>query len=487
MADPLPVSIGKGSNAARHGQGGLARFVNAYIEEMGEQGKTGFSAFAINGNEPFATLANGSGVRAMLPVDVRLLTVAGRLLFSVSAGGIVTIVGGIPSDGMVTMAANRRTPNRQTVIVCDGLWFIEEGGTLTQGSDPDLPPPVCVVESDGYLIFLIADGRWFIAGPNDAGNVDPLDFAEAESSADANVMAAVRGRTLIIFGEKSAEFWDPNGSGDFPYSRTAAKSFGCYTAGSVANLLVTRGGAVRDTVIFAGTDKSGAYAGIMMLEGYDPVIISTPEVDRLIRDEPDKASIRCMAWVEDAHPFYAISGTSFTKVWDGKTGDRASDGWHDRESMGASRWYASAVAQFADMTIFGHRTANTLHRSLPTLLSEGGNRIVWRIQPPPIHAYPKNFKIDEVQIDMITGVGLNTGIEDDDNPELVIDYSKDGGLSWAAERRASLGGMAQRKTRVKERSFGRFDHNGVTFRLTCSANVVKGLQQMTLRTTPLRT
>lgn len=482
MGEPTPVSIGRGSNKARYGQGGLASFVNAYVEDLGETGKTGFSAFAINGWEDFATLTSGTGSRAMLAVDTQLLVVAGVLLFSVSSGGIVTTIGGVPSSGLVTMAHNRKTPNKQVAVVCDGLWYIFEGGTITQGSDTDLPPPIAVAESDGYFIFLIQDGRWFIAGPNEGGSIDPVDFVEAESSSDNNVMVVVRGRTIIILGEKSAEFWDPNGSSDFPYSRTAAINVGCYAAGSVANLLVTKGGSARDTVIFAATDKTGAYAGIVAMEGYQPEVISTPEVDRLIRDEPDKTSIRCMAWVEDAHSFYAISGTSFTKVWDGKTGE-----WHDRKSHDSERWNGHTVAQFAGMTIFGHVTANTLHRSLPTLYAEGTDPILYRIQPPSIHMYPKQFKIEEVHFDFITGVGLNSGNDDDDNPEVIIDYSKDGGDSWAAARRASIGAQAQRKVRVKERFLGRFDHNGVTFRLTCSANVIKGLQQMAIKATPLRT
>lgn len=483
MSEPIPVAFGRGSNRARHGQGGIARFVNAYVEDMGEEGKTSFSAFAINGWQLFATLSGGGALRRMAVVDNTLLAVAGRTLFSVNAAGTnVTAVGGIFADGMVTMAHNRKTPFKQVVIVSDGLWWLYEGGGLTQGSDADLPAPIYVVEIDGYFVFIIADGRFFIAGPNEGSEIDPLDFAEAEASSDGNVAAAVRGRTLIIMGERSTQFWDPNGSEDFPFSPTTSIDVGCYAAGSVANLLVTRGDAVVDTVIYAATDKHGSYCGIVALDGYTASIISTPEVDRLIRDEVSKANLMAMAWTEDARPFYAISGTDFTVTWDGKSKE-----WHHRKSPGSNRWNASCVAQLADQVLFGHRTESEIFKSLPTVFTEDGQPIVWQIQPPPIHIWPKSFKIDELQLDMITGVGLNSGNDDDDDPELVIDYSKDGGDSWAVQRRASLGQQAQRKTRVKERWFGRFDHNGVTFRFRCSAAVVKGLQQMALRTTALRT
>jgi hypothetical protein len=482
MGDSVPISMGRGSNKARFGQGGATQFVNAYVEDMGEAGKTSFSAYAINGWNAFASLPNGNGVRRMLGVDDVLLAVANRLLFSTNAfGTAVTTIGGIPSDGFVTMAHNRKTPNKQVAIVCDGLWFIYEGGTLTQGSDTDLPPPIFVVESDGYFFFLIQDGRWFLAGPNEGLSIDPLDFAEAEASSDKNVAAAVRGRTFIPFGEKSAEFWDPNGDPIFPYSRTTAIDVGCYAAGTVANLLVTKGGTARDMVIFAGTNKEGAYAGIMALDGYQPTVISSPEVDRLVRDEPNKAALRCLAWTEDAHSYYTLSGTSFSTTWDGKTGE-----WHDRRSISSPRWNAGCVVQFGGMTLFGHQTSNTIANSLPDVFDENGSPIVWQIQPPPIHMYPKWFKVNTVYVDMITGVGLNSGNDDDDQPELVFDYSKDGGVSWAVARRIPLGGMNERYRRVKIRSLGRFDHNGVTLRFRCSAKVVKGLQQLAIDATPLK-
>jgi hypothetical protein len=60
----------------------------------------------------------------------------------------------------------------------------------------------------------------------------------------------------------------------------------------------------------------------------------------------------------------------------------------------------------------------------------------------------------------------------------MLDYTRDGGVSWGAQRTPSLGAAAQRHVRVKERGYGRFDENGVAFRISNSASVVKGLQGM---------
>lgn len=482
MGDPIPVSKGKGSNAARYAQAGQARHVNCYTEETGEEGKTVDIIVAINGWELVATLTNGAGLRKMLVVDSQLLAISGRLLFSTNIGfSPITTVGGIPSDGPVTMVHNRKTPNKQVAIVCDGLYFFYEAGTLTPGADPDLPPPIAVTEVDGYFVFIIEDGRWYLAGPN-TSDIDALDLAEAEASADSNVTAVVRGRTLIILGEKSAEFWDPNGSGDFPFSRTTAIDVGCYAAKTVDKLLVvSKNAPAVETVMFCGTDHNGAYSGVMALNGYTAAKISTPEVDRLVRDEPDKSSLEAMAFIEDGIPRYVLSGSSFTKAYNAAKGE-----WFDLKSNGEDRWNASCYAQFGSLVLFGHRSLNKIYKSLPTALDEAGEPIICVIQPPPIGMWPQSMIVDQLWADFITGVGRNIGDDDTDDPELIVDYSKDGGENFAVQRRVKLGQQGQKQTRIKLRTMGKFDHNGLTLRFTVSADVIKGLQQLAIDARPVR-
>lgn len=483
MGQPIPISLAKGSGAGRYPQLGIAKLTNAYIEQMGEMGKVPFSIIAMNGLLEWGQLpAADGGVRAMLALDTELLTVAGRQFYrSNASGGAAQLVGGIPVDGTVTMAANRASP-RDVAIVVDGLYFLyEEGGSVAAGADPDLPPPIAVTEISGYFVFAIADGRFFIAGP-DAVGVDGLDFASAESNADRNVMVATRGRELVIFGAASAEFWTESGAADFPFSRVQVIDIGCYAAESVANVLVLREGvAANDTLIWAASDHKGAYAAIVMLDGYAAGPVSNHEIDRLIRDEPNPSDIRAYSWVEDGHSFYAISGTSFTKVLD--TGTMT---WHDRKSFGRSRWRPAEHATFSRMNIFGDLETNQLYRSIPELYEEDGDRIRCEVIIPAIHMFPKRFKVGAIYVDALTGVGLNTD-DDDADPKLMLAVSRDAGASWGPERMCSLGRLAQRQVRIKERTFGNFDHNGMTLRLACTAKVAKAIQGVAIEADPLAT
>lgn len=474
MGEIAPISFGTGSRKTRYGLEGAAEFVNAYIEDLGDGTKTGFSAYAINGSEIFATLGadDTQEIRAMLDFDSELLAIVGRNLYSQPlSGASPTLVGGLGVDGFYTMERNRRT-TPQAVIVCAGNWFYYTGGVLTTGTDEDLTPPIYVIQHSGYFIFGHATGKWSISGVDDI-TVDGLDFAEAESNADGLVMGAVRGPDVLHMGHKSTDIYNNTGNADFPYTRTMALNIGCWCAGSVKTAIVQINGKLVDSVIWAATDKDGAFAGVYILDGFIPVKVSSDEVDRLIRDEPNKNNIRSMAWSEDGHVFYAISGAQWTRVWDTRTKE-----WHRRKSHGINRWRFQHHAFFNSRHVFGHYDTNELYVSSPTLFTEAGDQINYTMVPPTIHNGPGRFRVNALYIDALTGVGLVSGEDEDMAPALLLDYSKDGGLNYSAQRSCALGAAAQRGVRIKERAFGIFGKNGMTIRMQCSAAVMKGVQAM---------
>jgi hypothetical protein len=89
--------------------------------------------------------------------------------------------------------------------------------------------------------------------------------------------------------------------------------------------------------------------------------------------------------------------------------------------------------------------------------------------------FPFSFIVDALYIDALTGVGVNSDTDSDANPQLMIDYSDDGGATFGGERQVDLGADGQRYVTISERGFGKFGVNGVSFGLSCTAAVVKGL------------
>lgn len=453
----VPLAFSTSSNPGRYGYDGGARLINAYAEARGPEGRAQFPLYAIDGLSSFATLTGGAGVRAMLAVDNLLVVVSGRLVFTVDAGGAAVVAGGLPSDGPVYLAVNRRNPNPQVAIVCDGIYKVLSGGVLTEISDPDLPPPLSVTHLDGYFVFIDAIGRLTSTAIDDATDISALDFANAESNRDGGVMVMTRGRELVAFGTRSIEFWTNTGADGFPFSRANSVDIGTLAGKSVAS--------ISQTLAFVASDGT-----VRILDGYTAQKISNNAVERFIADTEDKTTLAATAWSDRGHSFYALSSPSGTWVYDLST-----QFWHERKSYGLDRWRVSCVERFGDQLIAGHYDDGTLYTMSPSTYAEGGDPILWEMRAPVTHAFPGKLLMHRIDLDVVPGVGLATTAAPNADPQIMLDTSEDGGMTFGGERSMTVGGINQRLTTVRSYRFGLVRPTGRIVRARMSADVVRGM------------
>lgn len=457
-----PISLGTQSNRARYGHQGTARLINCYTEKVGEEGKSPVSVHAVDGFDAFATPAVAGAVRSMLSLsDSDLYAVIGRLMYRVDSSGSATSLGGIPSDGFCSMARNRSaTP--QIAIVCDGLYFKVEGGALTQIFDPDLPPPTSVCNLNGYFVFQLKDGRMF-SSELDSENVLATDFTTASSKPDGGVIAWVRGQELLSGGTESIEAWADQGGETFALSRVTnvkrsedQKDIGVKSAASVAESY------------FVGSDNT-----VRVISGYQAQRVSSHYLERLIEAETDPSTIRGFSWGSAGHTFYAVTGSTWTYVYDSTTSL-----WHERKSYGRDNWRISHATQFGNAVIFGDDANGKLYRNNATTNTEAGEFLVCEVWMPPVHAEPYRLRHNALYVDVVPGVGIASGATENADPQLMMDYSDDGGATFSTQRTASLGTEGNRLRRV------RFNRLGVartrTYRLSISASVARSIGQISL-------
>ncbi len=465
----VPIALASSSNRTRFRQEGNARLLNCYVEQIGEEGKHPWVIYADDGVVPFATLLNGDDIRASLPVGSTLYVVSGRNVYATDLSGTGTLLGSIATDGLVTMAANRKQPNPQIGIVCGGLYYVIENNNLTQVNDPDLPPPLMLFERDGYFIFPIRDGRFYYSGINDALSIDGLDFASAESRADPNVTGATRGTDNVIFGTQTMEFFANTGDADAPFQRHQSMNIGCYSAGSVSEITAVINGSTVDSIIWAATDEQGAYNGVMLLNGYAGMKISTHAVDRAIQNEPLPQNIRAYSWSDKGHVFYEISGTTWTFIYDTVNGT-VNGTWHDGESYGFSRRRFSTYARYASKHIFGDFETNRLYAKNEVIGTEAGEPLVCVVQTPPVHATPFKLQFHTLYVDVIVD---DNAAWSGPNPVLMVDYSDDGAVTWKTQRLIDVGPQGQRTRRVKTARLG--SARSRTFRFSWNDPRIKGI------------
>ena len=448
---PIPIPLAYRSAAGRYGQDGAARLMNLYQEEIGNEGKTKIALYAIGGLASFATLTGSGAVRAMLAInDDEIVVVAGRVLSRVDANGGVTALGGIVSDGLVTLARNRANPV-QTMITCDGSTSLLVGGILTAFTDADLQPANSVSSHGGYFLWTHDDGLITFAGP-DAVAVDALDILTAGTSPDRLMRGYSRGSDWLAFGARTIEAWNETGAASV-FSRTTIVNIGCLSAASIAD--------IDTTVCFIAHDGS-----VRVLNGYTPERISTHEIERLIDTDASSGTISGYGWTERGHRFYGLTGTTWSVVYDLTT-----SAWHHRQSAGLTRWRCGSAVQLGTKRIFGHIASPTLFELDADLYTEAGDEIDCHVICPPMHG--ARIPVANVVVQVITGVGTGTGATQNVNPKLLIDYSEDGATTFGAERQIELGLQGQTQRKLKETRFGRIGVVGRTWRMRTTASVVR--------------
>ena len=469
MGTPLPIALATKSSPARNGQEGAAKLINCFAEETPD-GKNPFAIYACSGLTSLATVASTGVTRGMIAVDANLYAVMGRSVVRFDGGFGSEIIGGIAGDGVLTMAQNRKEPNPQIMVVCPGAVSIIENEVITPVTDPDLPSPISCAQLDGYFILFIADGRFYITSIDEGTEIDALDFATAEANPDGGRRNAVRNRDAVFFGNKSTEFWQNTGAADFPFSRVTTIDVGLYAESSVAEMtLIQKSGPAEDTLIWAAANRDGAYCGVMMLSGYTPVKISSYEIDRLIEAETDPTDIQAFSWSENGHSFYCISGPTWTRSFDATEGQ-----WHSRESVGESRWRGNCYARFAGKHVIGDFEAGEIYQMSSSIYDEDGEELVMTIQCPPAHAFPHGLTWNEITLDMVRGVGLNSTSEYLANPVVIVDYSDDGGKTFGPERHIEIGRTAQIGKTIRRSMFGRTIRGAArTWRIRVSAAVFR--------------
>jgi hypothetical protein len=489
----VPISLGTGSNRARFDVAGAARHINCYVEQSGDQAKTPNLIVAHDGLANFATLAS-AGVRGMIEVGAYLYVVSGRQVYRVDAGGGVTTIGGIPTDGPVYMARNRRAVP-QIGILSSGLFYVIDTGantlqlvtgatstsTLTDPTltDPDptltdpslgaassawtLPPGSSLTVLDGYGIIPVSNGRWFTTGIDDFTTIDPLDFGTADSNPDEIVRAETREGEVVLFGSRSTEWWKDTGNVDFPFKdgRVAIAELGCLAAGSVAK--------VERTLAWIAHDGT-----VRLMAGYDGQRISTHAVERDIASAvPDQ--ITSTSWAARGHSFYQISSPDWTWCW-----NRTTNTWSERQSYGKSRWRCSVVSNFGTKWIAGDATLGKLYTMSLDYASEGNAPLIMTVRTPPVHSFPNRLQVGTLYVDFVAGVGLNSTATQDATPEMMVRWSDNGGATWSGERRIPLGRQGDTIRRGIMRRLGIVPPQGRTFEFSVSAAVVKGWMQAAL-------
>jgi hypothetical protein len=371
----------------------------------------------------------------------------------------------LTTNGYVYMADN----GNQMMITDgrNGYGFDLKTSKLTKITDPIFPqfPGTCTYR-DGYFITHDTDTNYTYASAAFDVFTWPVAHKVAKETNSDNVVAVISTATYLwVFGQSTAELWYSTGQDDIgapPFVRAQEMviSVGCMAPASV----VTNG----NDVFWLGSNPAGGNV-IWMANSFTPQRITTHSEEFLIGQMDSATDATAYCYQEEGHFFYVINFPegSTTHCYDLSTGL-----WHRRGYWNATTGQLEThLALFAcsvgsDVLCLDRRNGNVYSFDLG-MYSDNGDYIHRIATMSHIHQDELDLFIDLFELTMGVGVGLGDGMMSggvttastttvttdsdpvNDNPQISLQWSKDGGHTWSKEHWASIGKIGNFKKRVR--------------------------------------
>lgn len=435
MADVVfPTSSSPG---ARPGEGS-GRLINAYAEPLDTGARKQFTRRRVPGLFHLAS-TTFTGCRGFHYFDGTLFVAQkDRLLKITRVGPVYTVtnLGALAGSGRVTFARNNKAPIPDIICTTENDTFIvHDASAPTSLGDADLPQALTVDFLDGYFIWGIRDGRYFVSGIN-ATTVAALDFGKAESHSGGIYRAIAFGELLYLCGPAFIEAWQNAGNATgTPFSRASVIPRG------IASTFAIAGNELGfPALIFVGDDNA-----VYRLDGgYQPVKISTPDLDRLIAAVIDKTLLDVTVSITEGHHWATVSGPNFSWTYELGTGF-----WHERASYLDDHWRGVCSIMAFDGWVIGDRVTDDIWLLDANTMREGDDPLVQAVISLPASDFPNRVAIPRADFDVIVGQGLVAGEEPiETDPVCMISWSDDGGNTFSTPLQRSLGRMANHKTTI---------------------------------------
>lgn len=431
MRKTLPVS----SYRAISTIASSSRLVNCYAEALPPDTNPPVALVRAPGIAEWTTVGTGP-IYGMLASGSYLYVVSGTKLYRVDENKSATELGSVGSISANGIDMERNAD--AVVVVNQPNAFYWDGTDFGQIDDPDFTSrgATDVEFIDNYLIFVEPDsGRFFGAKLGEVNDFDALDFATAEAAPDNLVGAKVDHGELILAGKETMEIWRSNPALPFPFERVANGiiELGCLNGKTLAKQ--------DNSVFWLANDYT-----VRRLEGNTPIRVSQHGVEAAFKRMTISTG-KGFAFSMEGHLFYVLSFHEGTFLYDATTKE-----WHERQSYGYDNWRAQSHANQFGLDLVGDITSNKIGYLDRNTYTEWGDtqRVEWTYQP--IYAEGRRAFHDRLEIICETGVGLTTG--QGSNPQIMLEYSDDGGRTFRSMPNRSLGAIGRYTDRVVWQGLG---------------------------------
>lgn len=277
--------------------------------------------------------AGSAPIRGMHDLEGQLYFVSGQTLYRKRVDGGVDALGLIPGVSRVQMTHNQFKTGYQLLVENGqgggGYVYSTVDNTFAKITDEGYPGSISSDYLDSYTLGVEPLGRyWFHSNLADATDYNTLDRYEAEASPDKIVGLAVSQFEVVVFGQRTVEFFFNAGgqTGTFQ-NRRQSITRGCASRHTIQKL--------DNSLFWLGDD------GIMYrLDGYAARRISTQPLEKAIAGYNWSEAISYV-WEDRGYKVYYLTFPGgLTFGYDVVTGL-----WTRRQSFGMDRWRLSHIVK----------------------------------------------------------------------------------------------------------------------------------------------
>jgi hypothetical protein len=374
----------------------------------------------------------------------------------------------------IFIAQNNRAPTPDIAILANSgtAYLVTTSATVVAYSsvDADVGSPSALGSHMGYLMWGYGDGD-IQASDLNSTNLNTLNTARTESNPDGVVNIISYAGQMYVFGEKTVEVWgDPVNTSGFPLSRVGYNILpGLKTAHAIAGWQPEFG----HPPIWVGSDNT-----VRQMQGYTAEKVSPPDLDRLIAAVvfPD-TQLEAICYVAGGHAFWQLNcstGVTDETSWSWVF-NLNNQTWHERKShqtvLSNFKRYVAAFNKW----LVGDRASTDLLAVDHTAPLEGGDPISVVMESGPVKDFPNRQRIPRADFDFTPGVGDATGTEPiETDPSVLIEMSKDGGVTWPLSYVRKLGRQGETQQRIFVLNCGLSGDEGARWRWSISDPVHVG-------------
>ncbi len=474
QSTPIPLVLPTGSTIGRDGQVANARLINAYAESVGKDGKAPYAVYADPGLSRWDSGDAPGASRGLIELSSNAaIAVLGNQIYSLDQGGVPSFLTNIVGSGRVMMSRNRAANPQISILTSANQVFTLQSGVLTALEDTDLPSPVSVDYLAGFTIYGIHTGHMYASDLEDSTQIAADAFGISRADSSPLERAFVNAGFLYAMKQKGTEIWqpDPAKAGEpFPFSPVQQNiDIGLGARHSPAALQRGIAWVDDERLVRLGRDAAATR-------------ISSHSVERALEDLSltQLSDVHGFVYTHQGHEDYVLTSELWTWVYDSLTNE-----WHEKQSYGTNSWRANSHLIFNKRHIVGNSTDGALYIIDSAVASDAGQNQVMEIHCAQSHRFPDAMQVDALEIDLVSGVGLNSADEHDADPMIMVDYSDDGGATFRGERTQAIGAIGNRRRKIRFNRWGRVDEKGRIWRIRASANVLRGVIGAALYGEPL--